>query len=476
MEKVFSKAIFNSKITSDNVTRKERWMGYLLGPAGLLMLNAVLNSYLNVYYTDVIKLGTLWGGVFMAVVPIASKIIDAITNIIMGQIIDRTKTKQGKARPWLLIAAPLVVIAAVLLFTVPNASDSTKAVYVLFTYNLYYSLAYTMYFMSHSLMMPLSTRDNEQRDLIAIFSNVGNAIIPGMFVSILFPVFLLPWMGVDQSRWITVIVVLSVIAFPFVLLEYYFTKERVTEGSEEAGEGEVKISMIQQLKACMKSKYWVMVMALLAFTVIKNGISAAGNLYYCNWVLGSYNDGKTVAMMNMIGLWPLGLFMLVWPIVKKFGKRNSYLVGYIMSAAGMAIALVNPRSQLFVYGGLILFAFGQLPVTYTSTAMMADAMDYVEYKQGFRVDGFTTSIYSIFNVVSVGLGTGFLNLGLSITGYIPPAANGSFVAQPLAVQSFLIFCALGIGLVLSIIGIVLMVPYRLEKELPEMRAKLAEMK
>lgn len=63
MEKIFSKTIFNSRIRSDSVTRKEKWLGYLLGPAGLLTLNAVLNSYLNVYYTDVIKLGTFWGGI-----------------------------------------------------------------------------------------------------------------------------------------------------------------------------------------------------------------------------------------------------------------------------------------------------------------------------------------------------------------------------------------------------------------------------
>ena len=90
-----SSPIFNSRIKSDTVTRSEKWLGYLLGPAGALLLNAVLATYLNVYYTDVLNLTPLWGGLFLAIFPIISKIIDAITNICMGQIIDRTRTKQG---------------------------------------------------------------------------------------------------------------------------------------------------------------------------------------------------------------------------------------------------------------------------------------------------------------------------------------------------------------------------------------------
>ena len=88
-----------SRIRSENVTAKEKWLGYLLGPAGALLLNAVLATYLNVYYTDVLKLTGVWGGAFLVIFPIISKIVDAITNVAMGYIIDRTRTKEGKARP-----------------------------------------------------------------------------------------------------------------------------------------------------------------------------------------------------------------------------------------------------------------------------------------------------------------------------------------------------------------------------------------
>lgn len=97
-----------SKITGDAVSPKEKWLGYLVGPAGALLLNAMLGSYLNVYYTDVLNLTGVWGGSFLALFPIISKAIDAVTNLIMGQIIDRTRTKGGKARPCAYVFAALM--------------------------------------------------------------------------------------------------------------------------------------------------------------------------------------------------------------------------------------------------------------------------------------------------------------------------------------------------------------------------------
>lgn len=121
--KLLSGRIFNSKVHSKNVEGKEKWLGYLLGPCGALLLNAVLATYLNVFYTDVLKLTTVWGGLFLVVFPLVSKVIDAVTNVVMGYIIDHTKTKQGKARPWLLLSAPLLFVTGLLLFLVPSGND-----------------------------------------------------------------------------------------------------------------------------------------------------------------------------------------------------------------------------------------------------------------------------------------------------------------------------------------------------------------
>lgn len=120
--KLVERKAFESRIHSEYVKPAEKWLGYLIGPAGALLLNAVLATYLNVYYTDVLKLTGLWGGAFLVVFPIVSKIIDAVTNVVMGYLIDRTHTKEGKARPWLLLSAPLLTITGILLFTVPGSA------------------------------------------------------------------------------------------------------------------------------------------------------------------------------------------------------------------------------------------------------------------------------------------------------------------------------------------------------------------
>ena len=226
---ILSGRLFNSKIKSKNVTEKEKWIGYLIGPSGALLLNAVLASYLNIYYTDVLKLTGVWGGIFLALFPLVSKFIDALTNVIMGYIVDRTKTKQGKARPWLLISAPLIAITGVLLFTVPNGSETVQAIWVMISYNLFYSFAYTIYSMSHNLMVPLSTRNTTHRGNLSVFNQISTIMITGIIVALLFPMLIMPMLGVNKDSWILLMSILSIICLPLILLEYYYTKERITE-------------------------------------------------------------------------------------------------------------------------------------------------------------------------------------------------------------------------------------------------------
>ena len=176
-----------TKIHTEKVTRSEKWLGYLVGPAGALLLNAVLASYLNVYYTDVLKLTGVWGGAFLTVFPITSKIIDAVTNVIMGQIIDHTRTREGKARPWILLSAILLPITGILLFLVPDANETVQVIWVMLSYNLFYSIAFTIYNMSHTLMVPLSTRNTTERGSLSVFNNISAVMISGIIVALIFP-------------------------------------------------------------------------------------------------------------------------------------------------------------------------------------------------------------------------------------------------------------------------------------------------
>ena len=206
--KLLNGRIFDSKVHSQNVTGKEKWLGYLLGPCGALLLNAVLATYLNVFYTDVLHLTPVWGGAFLVVFPLVSKIIDAVTNVIMGYIIDRTRTRQGKARPWILVSAPLLCVTGILLFTVPRAGETVQVVWVMLSYNLFYSFAYTIFNMSHNLMVPLSTRNTLQRGGLSVFNQIATIMMSGILVALVFPFVIRPLMDVYQIRWILVMGIL----------------------------------------------------------------------------------------------------------------------------------------------------------------------------------------------------------------------------------------------------------------------------
>lgn len=324
---------FNSRVQSKNVTGKERWLGYLVGPAGALLLNAVFATYLNIYYTDVLKLNWVWGGFFLFLFPILSKVIDCLTNVLMGYIIDRTKTKQGKARPWILLSAPLLAITGVLLFTVPEGNLAVELVWIVLSYNLFYSFAYTIFNMSHNLMVPLSTRNSQQRGGLSVFNQIASIMMSGILVALVFPMAIMPMIGVSKELWILVMGILSAIALPLTLLEYYFTKERITE--EKGEEKEEKIPFLLQLKVLFTDRYFLFLCLYFLIYTVASVFKNSSLVYYCNYVLGTYNDGVTQTMVSVIGGIPMGIgIFAVWPLAKKFGKRNVTMVGLLLLAFG----------------------------------------------------------------------------------------------------------------------------------------------
>ena len=446
--------IFNSRVRSKNVTGAEKWLGYLIGPCGALLLNAVLATYLNVYYTDVLKLTTVWGGAFLVVFPLVSKIIDAITNVVMGYIIDRTKTKQGKARPWLLFSAPLLFITGLLLFIVPSGNETLQVIWVMVSYNLFYSFAYTIYNMSHNLMCPLSTRNTIQRGGLSVFNQIATIMMSGILVALIFPMIIMPILGVNKSLWIIVMAVLSGLALPFTLLEYYFTKERVTE--ETMGQEEKKIPFLTQLKIVLTDKYMLIMFAYFLIYTFAMSLKNLGLVYYCNYVLGTYNDGTTQMLVSVIGGIPMGIgIFAVWPLAKKFGKRNVTLFGFILYALGSAICWIAPTNLYIVLVGQFIKNIGGLPCAYVFMALFADGLDHVEWKSGIRCDGTAMSIYNIIAVAIIGVATAVFNAMISGAGYIPPEIiGGETIAaeQPELVKNVITFSFVGLE---SITGLIL---------------------
>lgn len=476
--KMLSGRIFDSRIHSKNVTNKEKWLGYLLGPCGALLFNAVLATYLNVYYTDVLKLSSVWGGAFLVVFPLVSKIIDAITNIIMGYIIDRTKTKQGKARPWVLLSAPLVAITGILLFIVPSGNQTLQVIWVIVSYNLFYSFAYTIYNMSHNLMCPLSTRNSIQRGGLSVFNQISTVMMSGIVVALVFPMAVMPLLGVDMTRWIIVMSALSALVLPLTLLEYYFTKERVTEEQMAHSSEEKKIPFLTQLKIVLTDKYMIIMFVYFLIYTFGSSLKNLGLVYYCNYVLGSYNDGRTQTLVSVIGGIPMGIgIFAVWPLAKKFGKRNVTLAGFLLYSLGSAICWLSPQNLYIVLVGQFIKNIGGLPCAYIFMALFADTLDHLEWKSGIRCDGTAMSIYNIIAVSIAGMATAAFNAMLSAAGYIAPElVDGVTVAyqQPEAVTNVVTFSFVGLETITGIILAVLLFFLSVEKTLGHKQEKIRE--
>ncbi|MBD5512436.1 MAG: MFS transporter [Lachnospiraceae bacterium] len=470
----WTQSFLDSRVKSANTEGKEKVWGYFVGPMFMMMAYyGIAGTYITQFYTDVLGIS----GVLLTMMPLFSKIFDAITNVIMGRIIDKTRTKQGKARPWLLASGFFITLSGILLYTVPRADYKVQIVWIIVSYNLFFAFAYTIYNMSHTLMVPLSTRNTKQRDSLAMLTSMGTSMIPGLLVTVIMPV-IVANMGVGteaRGKWALVMSLISIFAIPAVLVEYYFTKERVTEESiSESGENTMEIApMIDQIRACLSNKFWWMVMAFWAIFQITQFLNTNIMLYFCNWVLGNSvaSGAGNQILVNAIGQAPLGFgIFILWPLVHKFGKRWVTQIGFVIAAVGCLLVLLNPSNLGIVLAGMMIKSIGCLP-TYAMAAFLAEAMDHVEWKNGYRVDGFTASVNTIIVTIAAGIGQSIILGGLDIFGYISPASIGAtaetVINQPASAQNFMTWMYVGVPMIGYLIIALIFSLYDLEDKIPQ---------
>lgn len=459
MKNVFASKLLDSRIHSDNTQKSEQILGYFLGPCLVYMMySGIAGTYLTQFYTDVLGLA----GGFLTIMPLISKVISSVVSILVGRFIDKTRTPQGKARPWILCSGLLLTICGFLLYAVPRASYAVQIAWVVISYNLFFTLAFSTYSLSHSLMVPLSTRDTKQRDSLAMLTSTGTAMIPGMLVTILMPL-LVKAIGVGdsaRSSWLTVMGLLSVFAIPATLMEYYFTRERVTTADSSG----YSVSFADQVSACFRDKYWCMVMGFTIVLHLGANLSTQSMLYYCNWVLGNSiasGAGKQI-LVNMIGQAPMGFgVFILWPLVRKLGKRTVTMIGFTIAALGSLVVLMAKDNMGLVLAGLFIKSFGALP-TYVMAALLAEALDHIEYNNSFRADGFSASANSIILTIAQGIGQTILLAGISAFGYVTPGSTIQIITQPSGIRSFFSWCFVGFPMVGYIICAVIMIFYKNE--------------
>ena len=181
-------------------------------------------------------------------------------------------------------------------------------------------------------------------------------------------------------------------------------------------------------------------------------LSSTSIFYYCNWVLGSYNDGITQALFYAVGNAPMALgVFLCQPICRIFGRRRAISCGFLLSAVGCLLCLLNPTSLPMVLLGQIIKSIGLIPSSFMASTLMADALDDVERVSGERCDGFSSSTFNIITTLSGGVAIGVFNFFLARLGYLAPGIAATLPVQNNAIQGFFSFCALGAPMICYIL-------------------------
>lgn len=441
---VFDNPLLSTKIKSAKAKIfPEGGLGYFIGPTLALLSNSILSAYLNKYMTDVLNM-SLWAKDFVTLLPVISVIFVILGNILVGRLMDHSRSKAGKARPLLLVAAPLAIIALLMIFIITpfNTAQTDSSIWTLICfalgYNLWFAVAYPFYYTPHSSLVTLSTRNGKDRSLLATISNatalaamgLSSMILP-FFLGLLFVQKEDGTLNAEASynNWKIFVIALMVITLLGILIEYYFTRERITEESFSLKKDETSqkkaVPLSKQAKICLKDKYWWIIIGFFFLYQLGGMLKNVSQIYYCqSWFPDADGNYTTAAggtwqgTLSIIGAIPTALGMLaVWPLANKIGKGKAILSGAVLSVIGGIIGFIKPDNFAVVTTSFFIKALGSTPAMYISLALLADMLDHEEALTGVRTDGLTMTVYGAIMAGMTGIATGIINGLLGLAGY-----------------------------------------------------------
>ena len=480
-EGFWSTPLTNSLVKSQDVKLPEMVFGYFIGPFGALLSSGIFTSFLNKYFTDVLRLDTA----FLSALQLVSTLLIVAANLIVGQLIERTKALAGKARPWVLLSALTLSVSSVLMFIVPF-EGTAKMVWVAIAYNLYYAVAYPIYNTANSTLIPVSTRNSQQRGALASFTNVAGLGVMGVG-SMVFPMLVSNVMKEDQNMWFLVMLGVAGFSALTIYLQFRFTRERVTEegmGADHSSAPAKTATMGEQLRAVTSEKWWwIAILFYLAFQwsgAMKNGSMS----YFCQWVADSSmlggDYGAVQSLLAILGAIPMAAAAaVVVPLANKFGKRLVTMAGMALGVAGGVIAGLGNGQIIPVAVGVALKCLGSAPACYLILAMLADVIDHIEFKSGIRTDGLTMSIYSCVMVAATPVCNAAFMAMLGGAGYVAPPADAAAAAamtQTAAVQGTIAVSYIWIETIAYAVCAALMLLWTVEKNLPAEQEAIARRK
>lgn len=429
---------------------------YSAGDCGGQIYVTLCTYFLTGFYTDTVGIAAAAVGTMMLV----ARLFDGTSDLIMGAILDKTKSKYGKARPWLLWTAPLMGIALIAMFIVPSfLGDNGKIVYAYFTYILLNCIIYTANGIAYNSLLARMTLNIQDRvsctSIRFVLGNMMVLLINAITANL-----------VTTLGWSKLIIIYAIVEMILLLICFAGCKEHIDAGAE--GEEEVeaeKVPLKVALPQLLKNKYFYMQALMMVFLYIN--IMTVGNMmyYFCNIVLGNLAAMTVVSMCYNI---PTIIGSFINPaLVSKFGKRKVLIGAFLVSMFGRALVGIGGTNMIFVLIGCAIHGLALGPIYADVFAITPDIVDYGEWKTGIRSEGLTTCCVSFGMKVGLGLGGFVASLILSMGGY-----NGLASTQTASAISAIQFGFGYASVILSAICLIIIFFMNIDKDIEQIQKEL----
>jgi sugar (glycoside-pentoside-hexuronide) transporter len=420
-------------------------LSYGIGDFASNMSWALVSSFLLFFYTDVYGLTPAVIAVMMLVI----RVWDAVNDPIMGLIMERTKSKYGRFRPYILYTPVLMAVANVAMFTVPSFNPFGMIAYAYITY-FCLEAAYTAVNVPYGALATVMTREHDERTTLnsfRMFASCGASIVIG---SITMPLIQKLGNGNMREGFFLTALIYSAVSVPLFWLVFKNCKEVITPSEEQ------KLTLKASFQSVAKNMPLILVY-LLGFFTLSAVFGRMGILaYYCKYNLN--NTNLFALFMLASGLSTLAGIIAAPAIAKKLGKKMSAIASCLVGATGLLIIYFAGYTnvRMITIGTIIygLMGFG-LPLLFSMTA---DCVEYAELKTGVRAEGFIYAGTSLSTKFASAFAASF---GMFFIGYFGYVANAEQSARTL--QSINIACNL-IPAVMLVLAILPMLFYRIDRE------------
>lgn len=418
-------------------------------------------SILTFFYTD-------YAGIEPAVVGLVmllSRCFDGVSDVIMGFFVEKTNSKWGKSRPWILWTSLPFAISIVLIYTVPQTTPTLQFAYIFVTYNLCTTVCYTALNLPYGSLSAMMTRISKERDMLSI---VRMALSPlGKILAISATLPLIKVFGDSQLAWVKVMSIWAVLALLLLLFCFYKCKETVVI---EARKKVDKIPIKESLRALALNKYFWLAMIIWMMQNVIFYITGTVLPYYCKYIFFN-NSLYSILYLLETGTMILFTIFICPTLLKKFGKRNMSLIGVTLALIGHLIYLINPLDFNWVVFSCLVRGICFAPLNSVIFGFLGDVVEYGQWKFHLRQEGLIFSGGSVGTKVGSGLTSAILTSLLSYAGYVS-STTGSAVQPQSAIDMIVNLYMYGPILVWVII-IAVLLAYKLDKIYPQIMKDLA---